>query len=126
MKIFATFLLLTSFIPCLALACSTTGFTVIYVNGILTSSDQAYSDLQTLKQLLGANFEGQPLNIYNGYNPSHLDGAGDILESISQAFNTPISDYDLDTILAQIEPEVTTQKLLLVGHSQGTFYTNEI
>ena len=38
-----------------------------------------------------------------------------------------VADYDLKTILMQIHPEVTTtRKILLVGHSQGTFYTNAI
>ena len=63
----------------------------------------------------------------NGYNPSHLGGFGDLLKSIGQAYQNRgpyIQDTDLTTILLQIHPQVTTQKLLLVGHSQGTYYTN--
>ena len=63
----------------------------------------------------------------NGYNPSHLGGFGDLLKSIGQAYQNRgpyIQDTDLITILLQIHPQVTTQKLLLVGHSQGTYYTN--
>jgi len=62
----------------------------------------------------------------NGYNESHIGGFGDLIESASQLFNYPISNYDRDNILRQIYPEITTRKILLVGHSQGTFYTNEI
>ena len=61
-----------------------------------------------------------------GYNPSHLNGGGDLIESITQAFNSPVSSYDLDTMLMQMYPEVTTRKILLVGHSQGGFYVNEL
>ncbi len=35
-----------------------------------------------------------------------------------------ISNFDRDTILLQIHPELTTRKVLLVGHSQGSFYAN--
>ncbi|MDP2648836.1 MAG: hypothetical protein Q8P19_02960, partial [bacterium] len=48
------------------------------------------------------------------------------MESVTQAFGKPISQFDLKTILTQIHPEVTTRKILLVGHSQGSFYVNEI
>ncbi|MFH1233775.1 MAG: right-handed parallel beta-helix repeat-containing protein, partial [Patescibacteria group bacterium] len=57
---------------------------------------------------------------------SHLGGLGDLIESATQIFNTPISNYDLKTILTQIHSEIKTRKIILVGHSQGSFYTNEI
>lgn len=117
-----------SVIPTLAFAsdCTTNGATIIYVNGIETTQQQAEQDTAMLgKKFL--EYGGSPdVQIITGYNPTHLGGLGDELESISQAFNLPISDYDLDTILDQIASEVTTKKVLLVGHSQGTFYTNEM
>ena len=114
-------------LPITALAdCSSQGYNIVYVNGILTSSADANSDVGALQKQLGTAFGGQSLNIHLGYNPSHLDGYGDEVESVSQAFGAPISNYDLDTLLGQLAQEVTTRKLLLVGHSQGTFYANEM
>jgi len=49
-----------------------------------------------------------------------------LVQSAAQLFSGSISDFDLDTILMQVYPEVNTRKLLLVGHSQGAFYTNEM
>lgn len=109
-----------------AMACSSSGTTVVYVNGIETTQQQATYDTTQLRKVLQANDGISNTQFLTGYNPTHLDGLGDDIESISQAFNAPISDYDLDTILTQIASEVTTRKLLLVGHSQGTFYTNEL
>ena len=111
---------------CVFAKCTDTGFSVVYVNGILTTQSQAKDDLLLLAQILGTSFEGEKLDVYNGYNPSHLDGVGDILESVSQAFSEPISDYDFDSVLVQMSSEITTRKIVLVGHSQGTFYTNEL
>ena len=64
------------------------------------------------------------MTVRTGYNPSHLAGLGDMAQSAAQLLGGSVSDFDLDTILMQIQPQVTTRKLLLVGHSQGTFYTN--
>ncbi|HUO50489.1 MAG TPA: hypothetical protein VMU25_02925 [Candidatus Paceibacterota bacterium] len=96
------------------------------MNGILTSENQANDDLGMLGGIFKSISGRSDVFFYNGYNPSHLDGVGDLLESAAQTFNQPITNYDRDTILMQIYPEVTTQKILLVGHSQGTFYTNEM
>ncbi len=108
-------------------ACTKQGSTVVYANGILTTYDQAYDDLHNLQRrfedALGLNTS---VNFTNGYNPSHLAGAGDLIESAAQLFSSSVSNYDLNTILLQIYPEITTQKILFVGHSQGTFYANEL
>ena len=40
-----------------------------------------------------------------------------------QAFGGYV-DYDLTNILRQLHGDLKAQKILLVGHSQGTFYTN--
>ena len=109
-----------------ATACSDDGYTVIYVNGIFTEKDIAESNIVNLekvfKELTGRN----DVVFRLGHNPSHLAGVGDVVQSIAQTFNSSISDYDRNTILMEIHPKVTTRKILLVGHSQGTFYTNEI
>lgn len=114
--------------PTLALgACSTQGFTVIYVNGVLNSEEEAKKGkLELQEEFRKLLLQNGSVKVINGYNPSHLGGAGDLLQSVTQAFGKPLSQYDLNTILMQIHPEVTTRKILLVGHSQGTFYTNEM
>jgi hypothetical protein len=106
--------------------CSNSGATVIYVNGILTKFVDAQNDLFKLQQKFFENGGARDIVFKNGYNPVHIDGYGDEIESVTQTLGSPISDYDLNTILGQIAPEVTTRKILLIGHSQGTFYTNEM
>src|SRR3989344_5124097 len=108
-------------------ACSVDGFTIVYVNGINTRSEKdAKNDTDILSDNFSwrSNLEG--VQFFPGYNPSHLAGVRDVIETSSQIFNNPISNYDRDTILLKLYPEITTRKILLVGHSQGTFYTNEI
>lgn len=114
-------------IPNLAFAaCTSSGGTVVYVNGIFTSLTDAQKDLKKLKEKYQERTKDYTINFTNGYNPTHLGGLGDVIQSVTQAFVKPVSDFDLQTILLQIHPEVKTRKLLLVGHSQGTFYTNEM
>jgi len=107
-------------------ACSVNGATVVYINGIETTKQQADSDTNLLRRILAQSFGSSDIQVIAAYNPTHLDGIGDELESISQAFSSPISDFDLDTMLMQIAPELTTRKLLLLGYSQGSFYANEL
>lgn len=107
-------------------ACSANGYTVVYVNGILSTRDSSNEQLTRLTNEYKSLSNRTEVKIIGAHNESHLAGAGDLVQSITQAFNSPVSDYDLKTILMQIEPQVTTRKILLVGHSQGTFYTNEL
>jgi len=107
-------------------SCSPDGYTAVFVNGVFGTEKDAKQDQKALADFLGPKFNGEQLVVRLGYNPSHLGGAGDLLQSLAQAFNASISNYDLDTILMQIHPQVTTRKILLVGHSQGAFYTNEM
>src|SRR3989344_8122045 len=107
--------------------CTTSGATVVYVNGILTSRADADDDLAKLKKEYQDKIQDSRTKFIVGYNPSHLEGGGDLLKSIMQAYQKEgafVADTDLRTILLQIHPQVTTQKIILVGHSQGTFYTN--
>src|SRR3990167_9480552 len=110
--------------------CSSTGYTVIFVNGILNTETEAEQAKETLKKTLPSQINRESVAVRLGYNPSHLGGGGDLYKSIQQAMQKPAAtvaqDYDLKTILMQIQPQVTTRKILLVGHSQGTFYTNSI
>lgn len=110
----------------LAQDCNPHGYTIIFVNGIFNSLSEAEKSKIRLAKLVASQFWTEPVDIRLGYNPSHLGGAGDLVQSVFQAFTSSISSYDLNTILMQIHPEVTTRKILLVGHSQGSFYTNEM
>lgn len=111
-------------------SCSEQGVTTIYVNGILTSQDEAKINTKDLQNTFSKISKIDGVKIINGHNPSHLAGFGDWIKSIEQSYrgvdDESISDYDRDTILLQIHPEIKTRKILLVGHSQGTFYTNAL
>jgi hypothetical protein len=123
-SIFALFLLL---FPLKTFAlCSPEGYTVVYVNGVWTEKGDAGDQLNDLQRSFNRYSSLRGVVFRNGYNLTHLGGGGDLLESIAQAFGKSISDYDLNTILIQIHPELTTRKILLLGHSQGTFYTDEM
>lgn len=109
-----------------AAECRSDGYTMVFINGILTSEESAKESLDKLKDRYTAQGQYTDVAFILGHNPSHLAGAGDIIQSVFQALDGSVSDFDLQTILLQIHPEVRTRKILLVGHSQGTFYTNEM
>jgi hypothetical protein len=109
-----------------AAACAENGYTVIFVNGVLNDVEKARSNSEELQRKIGLKFHNEPLAVRLGHNPPHIAGAADLAQAVSQALGRPVSNFDRDTILRQIHPEVKTRKILLVGHSQGTFYTNEL
>jgi hypothetical protein len=106
--------------------CLNRGYTVVFVNGIFTSKLEALKSTKVLDDKLNDEFNGEPVVVKLGYNPSHIAGLGDLAQAAIQGFAGTISTFDRDTILMQIHPEVTTRKIFFVGHSQGTFYTNDI
>src|SRR3989344_7210889 len=118
-----TFLLIPTLVSA---ACTEKGATVVYINGIFTSIDQARQDLENLQGQFYHSTKDKSIDFINGYNPSHLAGLGDLAQSAAQMRGTSISDYDLTTILLQIHPQLTTRKVALVGHSQGAFYANAL
>ncbi len=121
---FITVLLIT-FPTKIFASCLEQGYTVIYVNGIFHEKEsKANKEKDDLKDKFIAITGRRDVKFVTGYNPTHLAGVGDLAQAASQIFGTSISDFDLQTILKQIHPEVTTRKLFLVGHSQGAFYTN--
>jgi len=127
---YSAFFFIIFLFPHIAFAlCSEQGTTVVYVNGVLTGFSEAKNDLLKLQNKYQSNYSEQT-DFINGYNPSHLAGLGDWIKSVEQAYRgegeVPVNDYDLQNILVQIHDQVTTQKILLVGHSQGTFYTNAL
>ena len=109
-----------------ASSCLDWGYTIVFINGILNEEEKARKSADALQRLLGESFRSEPLVVRLGHNQSHLAGAADLIQSIAQTYDNPVSDFDRDTILRQIHPQVNTRKILLVGHSQGTFYANAI
>ncbi|MBI5004639.1 MAG: lamin tail domain-containing protein [Candidatus Lloydbacteria bacterium] len=92
----------------------------------MNSKQDAIDSAGVLQGKFQKKFNDADITFITGYNPSHLAGLGDLVQSAAQMLDSSISDHDLNTILTQIEPYVTTRKILLVGHSQGTFYTNSL
>ncbi len=105
-------------------ACIADGYTVVVVNGILKTETEANANTLELQRKFGKYSDIKNVKFKTGYNPTHLAGGGDLVQSVFQLFGSSVSQHDLNTILMQIHPEVETRKLLLVGHSQGAFYTN--
>lgn len=121
-KLGVTFLVLASPVFVQASSCSEKGYTVVFVNGVFDTEDEAKYDAKKLGFILGSQFNNQPVTVQVGYNQTHLAGLGDLVEAYFPSFD----QYDLNTILLQIYPEVNTRKLLLVGHSQGSVYANRM
>ena len=106
--------------------CTADGYTVVFVNGIFNTEEQARQSGEALQYNLGKIYNKESVVVRTGYNPSHLEGLGDLAQIFAQSFGASVSNFDRDTILLQIHPEVTTRKVFLVGHSQGTLYTNDM
>lgn len=111
-------------------ACDLENTTVVYVNGILTTQEQAEADKVNLREQYAARFETSGVHFDFAHNPSRLAGAGDLAKAAQQARRsedeTPIHDHDLEVMLNQLHEQLTTQKVVLVGHSQGGFYVNQL
>ena len=105
--------------------CSNLGTTVIFINGMFISDkSDADASRKILANVFKAKSDIKDVNFILGYNPSHVAGIDDVVSFVKQAYNGGRMDYDLATILRQIHSELKTQRILLIGHSQGTFYTN--
>src|SRR3989344_2512239 len=104
--------------------CSVDGATVIFVNGIFTAEPEARNSLTGLQDQFSTITKRKDVKFILGYNSTHLGGLGDMLKAVVQGYNGASLDYDLATLLSQVHGQLQTRKVLLVGHSQGTFYTN--
>ncbi|MSR70888.1 hypothetical protein EXS62_02505 [Candidatus Kaiserbacteria bacterium] len=71
---------------------------------------------------MGDKFNNEPVVVKLAYNQTHIAGLGDIVETAVPLFD----QFDLNTILMQLHKDLTTRKLLLVGHSQGAVYANKM
>jgi hypothetical protein len=104
--------------------CDKDGTTVIFINGIFGDLSSAVADKESLKDKFLSFYDDKDVKFINGFNPSHIGKAGDLIKAVMQAYGNQDLDFDLTTILNQVHSQIETRKILLVGHSQGTFYTN--
>jgi hypothetical protein len=117
-----------------AAACNVDGYSVVYINGIFTDETKARIDTQAISDIFQEKETNKQMidstNFHTGYNATHLLGFGDVLKSVLQKMweveGHTKEDYDLERIVTRIQPEVKTQKILILGHSQGTFYANAL
>lgn len=106
--------------------CSKTGITVVYINGIFGTEDSAKLDKETLKTFYNRYGNKKNIEFINGYNESHAGGLDDLVRVVLQMYFEEKDGYDFKNILLQIHEQLNTQKVLLVGYSQGSFYSNAI
>jgi hypothetical protein len=104
--------------------CSPKGYTILTINGIFTDEKGALLNKNALGFKLRDPYNNEPIYVDYLYNPSHLAGLGDLVDAIAQGAFDQKSDYDLVNMLNDASEKVKTQKVLLVGHSQGNFYSN--
>src|SRR3989344_7737877 len=108
--------------------CSKTGYTILTINGMSTTNKKAVENRDALKVKLKSNLKiKENFEVDYLLNPSHIAGLGDITDVITQKiheYDVAVPDYDLVEMWKTASEKVRTQKLLLVGHSQGNFYTN--
>ena len=107
-------------------SCSSRGYSVFTINGIFTNEDKARDSKDRLKDHLRPDYKNEPLTVDYLYNATHLLGIGDLVDVLAQMVIDQNDDYDMVEILNDASQKVTTQKLLLVGHSQGNFYANNL
>ncbi len=107
-------------------ACSSSGYTVATINGVFTTEGKAIENMNALRGKLPGDYQGEALTVDYLYNPTHLAGIEDLVDSAYQKMleGESVRDYDLGKILNDASRKIATRKLLLVGHSQGNFYAN--
>jgi hypothetical protein len=107
--------------------CSKNGYTIATINGINTTNGQAGDNMIALNKILGFSWNNQEIYYQYLYNPTHdviVDSVDTLLQKYFDQKNLDIDDSDSAQMLTDASNKVTTQKLLLVGHSQGNFYAN--
>jgi hypothetical protein len=104
--------------------CSSEGFTLLTINGIFSDSQKARNNKVALQNLLPAQVQSESLSIDYILNSSHVGGIADIFDVASQGYFNEANDFDLTEMQSDASEKVTTQKILLVAHSEGNFYAN--
>jgi hypothetical protein len=134
MKTFKILLLVSIFLPSVIVTAEIgycdqkAGTTVVFVNGILSPSEESSAlDKELIKTLYFEKYGNAQTSFELGHNPSR-GVVFDMVKSIFQSFQLRgyVLDSDMYTIIESLKDKVTTDKIVLVGHSQGTFYTNNL
>ena len=125
------FILVIFFFPNFSLAqekCSQEGYTIATINGMFTDDERAKGNMVALATTFGFFYNRQNIDYQYFLNPSHIAGLGDFFAvAYQKLFDTEtVKDYDLVEMLSEASHKVVTQKLLLIGHSQGNFYANSL
>ncbi|MCM2338831.1 MAG: hypothetical protein NDI62_00015 [Burkholderiales bacterium] len=127
--VFVLILSLLSYTKVFAIeTCSDVGYTILTINGIFTNEADARKNRDNLKnKLLIKTFNNEPLTVDFLYNPTH-GKVVDLLAVVAQKYFDQNSfnykDSDFGQMLYDTSDKLDTQKLLIVGHSQGNFYAN--
>jgi hypothetical protein len=110
-----------------AQTCSPNGYTILTINGVSTNISGAQDNRDKLKAHFPDTYNNQKLTVDYLLNPTHTISI-DLLDTAEQKANdetlSDIQDSDFAQMLTDASAKVITQKLLLVGHSQGNFYAN--
>jgi hypothetical protein len=105
-------------------SCSPSGYTVATINGINTTDTESADNMDALASALGPTYADQNIDYEYLYNPTHTAALGDIVDTIRAGMFNQTNTYDLKSILTDASQKIQTQKVLLVGHSEGNFYVN--
>lgn len=121
-----SFLIFPSISFAISAQCISSDYTIATINGVFTDDNGAKQNMRALEDKVGEVYEGHTINYQFLSNPPHIGGVGDILKSIDQGLfdSETVEDYDLVEMLNSASEKFHTQKVLLVGHSQGNFYAN--
>lgn len=89
--------------------CSETGYTIATINGIFTDKREAEDNLLALiNKFHSYTYNNQNIDYQYLYNPTHLAGAGDLVDAVKQGLFDQKSDYDLVEMLNDASQKVTT------------------
>jgi len=113
-----------------AVTCSPVGYSVFTINGINTDINGATENRDALKKLLlyqSSQYKNQKITVDFLHNKSH-GKIIDALDTTNQIYfdenSLNIQDADFARMLTDASAKLTTQKVLLISHSQGNFYAN--
>jgi len=117
------------FAPQVSLAkCQDEGFSIIYVNGIFTKDNEAEVSKKKLEELFNQYSKySSEATFHLGYNPTR--GELDVIKAVMQSYKAEgqeFEDQDSKRMLAKLHSQVNHKRILLIGHSQGSYYTNAL
>ncbi|MBI5448504.1 MAG: hypothetical protein HY939_07275 [Gammaproteobacteria bacterium] len=107
--------------------CSSSGYTIETINGVFTDEKGARLNKQALElYFFEGTYNGEPLTIDFLLNKTHK--ILDITDTAIQKTFEGVDMWDPDFLkmLNDASTQVKTQKVLLVAHSQGNFYANNV